>query len=182
MFGKNTRESPGKTVKAKLQEYALIADIIGGIAIVASLIFVGVQLQQNTIATQGNTRNELIAADLTVLLSPNAAKIAVNMRSPEPITDEEVLEVLIYLTAVLRVREFVWLQYRSGLIDVETWRAYLSGITVNFNNPRARMFWDLSKTQFDPEFVAEVDKILADIPPVEIYYFDMDAMKTGKLP
>jgi hypothetical protein len=35
-------------VKEKLQEYALIAEIVGGIAIVASLLFVGLQIQQNT--------------------------------------------------------------------------------------------------------------------------------------
>jgi hypothetical protein len=43
-------------MREKLQEYALIAEIIGGIAIVASLIFVGFQVQQTADETALNTR------------------------------------------------------------------------------------------------------------------------------
>jgi hypothetical protein len=35
-------------VKEKLQEYALIAEIIGGIGIIASLIFVGLEIHDNS--------------------------------------------------------------------------------------------------------------------------------------
>lgn len=163
----------------KLQEYALIAEIIGGVAIVASLIFVGVQLKQNTLATQGNTRNELIAADLTVLLSPYSTEGNMYLRSPDDISELQVIEGVVYLTALLRTREFVWLQYRYGLLDAETWQAYLSGIRANFNFPRARMYWEMSKGGFDPEFVAEIDKYLVDVPSDEQYAFDMEAMKKG---
>ena len=38
-------------MKEKLQEYALVAEIIGAVAIVVSLLFVGIQVRQsNTIA------------------------------------------------------------------------------------------------------------------------------------
>jgi len=166
-------------MNSKLQEYALIAEIIGGVAIVASLIFVGVQLRQNTIATQGNTRNELIAADLAVLLAPNGTDAAIALRSLDDITEEQAVEAVIYLTALLRVREFVWLQYRSGLLDHDTWQAYLSGISSNFNNPRARRYWEMSKAGFDPQFVAEVDKFLVNVPADERFSFDMEAMQKG---
>jgi len=45
-------------MKEKLQEYALIAEIISGIAIVISLVFVGIQIQQGTeetVASRGET-------------------------------------------------------------------------------------------------------------------------------
>jgi len=47
-------------IKEKLQEYALIAEIIGSLAIVASLVFVGVQVQQNTNLTKANAYRETI--------------------------------------------------------------------------------------------------------------------------
>ena len=43
-------------MKEKLQEYALIAEIISAIAIVLSLIFVGLQVRQGSEATDANTR------------------------------------------------------------------------------------------------------------------------------
>ena len=42
-------------MKGKLQEYALVAEIIGGIAIVISLVFVGVQVSQTAEETATNT-------------------------------------------------------------------------------------------------------------------------------
>ena len=44
-------------MKEKLQEYALIAEIIGGIAIVASLLFVGVQINQNNKLIEASAMN-----------------------------------------------------------------------------------------------------------------------------
>jgi len=42
-------------MKEKLQEYALVAEIIGGVAIVISLVFVGVQVSQTAEETATNT-------------------------------------------------------------------------------------------------------------------------------
>lgn len=48
--------TPGKIMKEKLQEYVLIAEIIGGMAIVGSKIFVGLQVRQTAHETALNTR------------------------------------------------------------------------------------------------------------------------------
>jgi hypothetical protein len=42
-------------MKEKLQEYALVAEMIGGVAIVISLVFVGVQVSQTAEETATNT-------------------------------------------------------------------------------------------------------------------------------
>ena len=42
-------------MKEKLQEYALIAEIISALAIVVSLIFVGLQVRQGSETTVANT-------------------------------------------------------------------------------------------------------------------------------
>lgn len=49
-------------LKVRLQEYALIAEIIGGIAIVVSLIFVGFEVRQSAAETAQNTRAIEVAA------------------------------------------------------------------------------------------------------------------------
>jgi hypothetical protein len=62
-------------MKEKLQEYALIAEIISAICIVLSLIFVGLQVRQgaeetaaNTAAIRGSVRQSLMEADKDLLL------------------------------------------------------------------------------------------------------------------
>jgi hypothetical protein len=39
-------------MKKQLQEYALIAEIVSALAIVASLVFVGMQISQNSTAVE----------------------------------------------------------------------------------------------------------------------------------
>ena len=49
-------------MKERLQEYALIAEIISAVAVVAGLIFVGLQIQQSTEQNALNTRAMEVAA------------------------------------------------------------------------------------------------------------------------
>jgi|Laugresp1bdmlbsn_1035097.scaffolds.fasta_scaffold25906_1 hypothetical protein len=42
-------------MKTKLQDIALLAEIVGAVAIVISLFFVGMQLKENTAAVQANS-------------------------------------------------------------------------------------------------------------------------------
>jgi hypothetical protein len=52
-----------------LQEYALIPEIISAIAIVISLVFVGVQIKGNTKASHASTFHVIAALDIQLLLS-----------------------------------------------------------------------------------------------------------------
>ena len=49
-------------MKSKLSEYALVAEIIGAIAIILSLFFVGYQVNDSAKATRSATANEAISS------------------------------------------------------------------------------------------------------------------------
>ena len=51
-------------MKGKLQEYALIAEILGGIAIVVSLIFVGFQITDGNRETRAATTQAVLEAEM----------------------------------------------------------------------------------------------------------------------
>ncbi|NNC50519.1 MAG: hypothetical protein HKN51_05385, partial [Saprospiraceae bacterium] len=53
-------------MKEILEEYALIAEIISALAVVTSLIFVGLQIRSNTKATQASTFHEIAALDIHI--------------------------------------------------------------------------------------------------------------------
>ena len=50
-----------------LQQYAYIAEMVGVIAIVVTLIYLAIQTKQNTEAVQATTRHTVIANDLMVI-------------------------------------------------------------------------------------------------------------------
>ena len=77
-----------------LEEYALIAEIISGIAIIVSLIFVGVQIKRNTQATQASTFQAIADLDINLLLSFGNSKELARLIStfrddPDSLTEEE---------------------------------------------------------------------------------------------
>lgn len=73
-----------------------------------------------------------------------------------------------YLIAIVRTREHQWFQFRNGLLDRQTFEAYLSGLTANLQWPRARKWWEHVKYRyFDKEFVDEVSPHISSTPIVE---------------
>ena len=82
------------TRKEKLQEYALIAEIIGAVAIVCSLIFVGLQIRQNSRISSVNAYQELISQISTMnslrIQDPGFADLFWRFdHGQQPATDEE---------------------------------------------------------------------------------------------
>lgn len=155
-------------MKEKLQEYALIAEIIGGFAIVASLIFVGLQTGQNTKAVEANLRQSALEADNElIILNINNPKITM-LRSKQDLTEEEAVILTNQLLLTFRLRENDYSQYLNGATDEETWLRYRSSIYVTFQWQNNRNWWSkVGKLFFSPNFVQEVDKILEETPVIQ---------------
>ena len=54
-------------MKQRLSDWASIAEIISAVAIVVSLIFVGMQIRDNTVATEAATFQDSVGYDLQLL-------------------------------------------------------------------------------------------------------------------
>jgi len=119
-------------MKEKLQEYALIAEIISAICIVLSLIFVGLQVQQgaeatdnNTEATRSQVRESIVNAELSVLqMAADHPYLLQFDFNPEEHTEQENGRAQAYFLIMLRTREDFWVQYQSGYLDEATYRSY----------------------------------------------------------
>jgi len=131
----------GEAVKEKLQEYALIAEIIGAVAIVFSLVFVGVQVQQGSIQTEANTeairgqvRESMMYADLQIIEF-------YGQYIPEeerPLSNWD-----LYYEMTMRTRENYWMQYRNGLLDEDTFNSYtLVFVDIIHSKPEFRDRWE----------------------------------------
>jgi len=143
-------------------KYSAISQIVGSIAIVLTLIYLSIQTQQNTAATQANSRDTVIDSDLALSqMAVGAPSIRLLMSASE-LTDLESAQLYYYLVAVARTREHQWLQYKNGLLDRRTLDSFLTGLTVTISRPRSREWWDYySYRYFDDDFVDEVNEILS---------------------
>lgn len=139
-----------------LEQYAYVAEIIGVVLIVASLVYVARQLRQNTDAQLATSRQSMLAADLNLLSKSMDYRDAAGGLGQSP----EEVQFQSWIVSFLRVREFAWYQYRNGILDQTTFESYMAPIGVVFESPEARAI--LGQFTAHPGFVAYMQESLLE--------------------
>ena len=149
----------------KLSKIVDISQIIGVIAVVLSLIFIGVQIRQNTNATKAAVRQSVATNDISFLnTSLNSDIIA---RAKGKIVDGLEInsierEQLIWQQFVnFMVFETVFYNYQEGYIENELWNRYqtiIHGLLAN--NRYAQNSWLRYKNAYTSSFRKEIQKII----------------------
>jgi hypothetical protein len=123
----------------KLQEFALIAEIVSGLAIVASLIFVGIQLQHNTksseIAAYQARANQASDAMVEMALSEEMATLMVKLKNQGAGSLDQVeLERLNawHFATIMRVQSQYY-QYQQGFLDRQSVDGMIISMATNYN-------------------------------------------------
>jgi hypothetical protein len=145
-----------------------LSEIVSSIAIVATLIYLTVQVRQNTEALQSQTRQAVLAAsqaELNMLIEHPAISLAI-VATDRPLSTEENVTVDAWLSSALRSREFAWLQYGAGSVDEQQWATEESVLVSIFDNPLPRLWWErIGRFVTGPEFAAYVGNLIAATPP-----------------
>ncbi len=176
-------------MKMKLSELASVAEIIGAFAIVISLVYVGVQLTQNTKGIRAQSYYNVLSgknalyrelASNTELLNTVLQGIAADPPLSS-VLDGQKTHLILY--AFMNEFETTYLLYVAGAVEEEIWlrdKAQMAGM-IGF--PGMSDWWSLAKQYFHKDFVAEVE---ATEPIVPITYdpstvkFIQSPPETGK--
>ena len=102
------------------------AELVAAIAVVISLIFVGLQIRDNTVASEAATYQASVAYDVEILLnagvSPETARVFYTSRDdPDSLDEDELLQGQTLLTATLRHMENLYVQHEAGMLSDEAW-------------------------------------------------------------
>ena len=113
-------------MKEILEQYALIAEITSAIAIIISLVFVGLQIRGNTKATQASTFHQIAALDIKILLSlgnsKESARIISTFRgNPDALSEEELNHGFYLFAAEVRHVENLFLQNENKMLSKKDW-------------------------------------------------------------
>lgn len=163
----------------ELEQVYYLTEIIGVVAVIASLIFVGVQMNQNTRAMEVSTSNAAMQNWLTVgrdvPLNSELADIvykASQVRGKEgsiaPLTDEEFARLLWWNMVSLKTAEVQRHQWTKGYLDEDLWVGAVGGLKGFLRQPLAERLWDLNRMAFGPNFVAFVDELIEEIRVEEL--------------
>ena len=155
-------------------KWSAIAEILGAIAILITLAYLGIQTRylavqttQNTAAIQATVRQEMLTTELEILGREIEYPVLASLgRDGESPTRDELTQLNAYLLSLLRVRENQWLQYQSGAIDERTWQDYRAAIPLMFSQEIRRQWWQARAQmiarngEFDPEFVELLNELI----------------------
>ncbi len=144
----------------KLEKAAAIAEIVSSIAIVVTLIYLSVQTQQNTNALLAVSRQATLEGDLEWLSDFISYPVDFASADEADWSAEQELRFFGFLIKALRVREFAWFQYQSGILDEATWQSYLRPMRGLLASGRARQYFD--EYDGDAEFKAYLADWLED--------------------
>ena len=137
-------------MKMKLSDWADIAEIIGGVAIVASLIFVGVQIEENSRAVRSGTFQAITESDMTVIATlmndPELSRLyATFTDSPGSLTEVEIFRVVFFYIMAFRQFENVYEQFISGVLPEARWLSTRGAVVAIIASPGGYCFFTATR-------------------------------------
>jgi hypothetical protein len=148
-------------------KWSSIAEIVSSVAILVTLFYLALEINQNTNAIQSDARDGIMQADVEWLYKQvNDPELNVLFHKAEPLSDLEAVKVHTYLIAFVRLREANYRQYVSGVLDEETWVNYRSSIVAGpLATRNGRNWWaNIGHALFDQELVSQITEALETAP------------------
>jgi len=101
-------------------------------------------------------------------------EIAKNFVGNGDLSEDEHIRLHFFLTALMRVREFSWLQYMNGQIDEAQWTTELVVIRNVLGTDRTRHWWlTMGRRTFGTEFSNFVDASIKDQPKTDDFWLTL---------
>ncbi len=147
-----------------------IGEILGAVAVAATLGYLAVQTRYSVAATQANTRQAILEVDQQLIANLMLDPAIDVIRFKRDLSDDEKVKLYYFLILFVRIRESNWLQFHSGSLDRETWENSRALIPAVMNNPNGRSWWrNYGKAVgiYSKDFVSEVDELLEQTPVIE---------------
>ena len=153
-----------------LEDLAHLAEIIGVIFIVITLIYLAVQVRQGAEILRSEARQAQVSNDQNGVFRfieyPELGRYFSQDETPTP---AEKTQLIFWIIGQMRAREHEFLQHRSGAMDEETWLAYRDVIYFLLGTQRARDLWALCSGYFNPDFSAMVEEMMKDVPVIDFW-------------
>ena len=112
--------------KLRLTDWASIAEVVGALAVVISLIYVGMQVRDNTAEVRAANRQHLVrrahTATIDIATSPELAAAFAKAASSEALTPTEQVQYRYFVRAVIYDVQEAYLLYKEARLSEEYWR------------------------------------------------------------
>lgn len=148
-----------------LVQISQLAQAVSSVAVVASLVFVGVQLHRNTLTTRAASHHAIIEAlnRIDLLWAQDQDLVRVFLAGVEDrsaLTHEERWRFDSILRAYLHVYESMYTEAKLGAVDDDVVTAEDSGIRFVFASAGVRDWWTENPFRFSREFRSHIERLV----------------------
>ena len=146
-----------------LEQLAYLAQIVGTVLVIASLVYVARQVKQGNRLARYQVRQAMMDKDLTSLQMEMAnLEIPFSFSADDP-SREDLMKLHIFLIQLMRQREWEWFQVKDGIIDEDVYKTYHEVIAIVLGTPRTHAWWKgVGRMGLNPDFVSDVDGLLSE--------------------
>jgi hypothetical protein len=145
-----------------LEDLGNLGDLIGGIAVVASLIYLAVQIRQGALSQRAGTSGQIAAsaAELNARLGSDPETFRVfrqGLVDPEPLDGDERARFGMLLYAIFGNIESYYHLHLSGSITDDVWERWRATAAWYIALPGFKVWWQVKPTPFTASFTRFVE-------------------------
>jgi hypothetical protein len=143
-----------------------VAELLGAVGVIASLVYLALQIRQNTRSLHANTFQTV--ADSSIHRMMNLAqddeladRFIRGMIDPSDLQGHVRFQFDLLMRANFKGYENYFYQHTKGMLDDESWNAQKEIIRVSVSPPGAPIWWGQNRHLFRHDFGQLVDSLLA---------------------
>ena len=142
-----------------------VGEIVGAVAVVATLVYLSIQIRQNTKSERASALDASISAFSAVrestYVNPELSALYLKgSKSPSTLNEEEAFRYRLFMHNIILSFWHMFTQSRYADLPVDIWNSQKPMIARVFSTPGGKWFWQGHKVEFEESFREEVEKIV----------------------
>ena len=148
-----------------MQDWGAVGELVGGLAIIVSLVYVGLQIRQSTQASRAGTSQSFSSQYTELNLQIARADFHDiwwrGLGGIQNLQGSETAAFMAYLSAIMLMWESFFDQRKDGTFEPRKFDSWLAHVLDLFGNEGVREYWAIRKHGFTAEFVEFFDEKIA---------------------
>ncbi len=165
-------------MKLTLDSAAKVAEVVGAVAVVVGLLFVVIEIRENTIAQQFSATQTLVSEYNTAVSAINDREfVCIYIRAGndfQSLSQSDKIRFSILMQPVFRTFEQLHYSDLNGTIDVNVYSGFERQYAAMMQLPGNRQYWAARRDWFGQTFQEYTDRIIAGDETVEPANFESE--------
>ena len=130
-----------------------IGEILGALAVICTLVYLAVQIKQNSNMMKANIKEQrATATQIQIQRQIDLAPIMAKTISGEKLSPVELIQLKSLFRGVMRNFDSYFRQHVYGLFDDQEWKGIKKTIQITINAPTILEEWDAIRSEFPQDF------------------------------